>query len=160
VAILTGEYGARILTPLVAELGRDDVRVVAVRNEFFGGNTAVAGLLTCADLQRVLADAPAGHRYLLPDVSCDFTAVTLEQAGEHRVRVAGARGQPPGPAYKVSATYMDGFRCTAQLTVVGVDAAAKARRTARTLKCWAAKRATLARTRKPCRCARRCCSWR
>ncbi len=68
VAVLTGEYGARILAPLLAELGRPDVRVLAVRNEFFGGNTAVAGLLTCADLQRVLAAEPAGHRYLLPDV--------------------------------------------------------------------------------------------
>lgn len=68
VAILTGEYGARILEPLVAALGRDDVRVVAVENRFFGGNTAVAGLLTGSDLARVLADEPEGHRYLLPDV--------------------------------------------------------------------------------------------
>jgi hypothetical protein len=67
--------------------------------------------------------------YLLPDVSCDFTQVRLEQAGEHRVRVAGARGLAPGPAYKVSSTYMDGFRCSAQLTIVGMDAARKARRT-------------------------------
>jgi hypothetical protein len=68
VAILTGEYGARILGPLVDELGRDDVRVVAVRNEFFGGNIGVAGLLVGEDLARVLADEPRGHRYLLPDV--------------------------------------------------------------------------------------------
>ena len=68
IAILTGEYGARILTPLVDELGRDDVRVLPVRNEFFGGNVGVAGLLVGSDLARVLADEPRGHRYLLPDV--------------------------------------------------------------------------------------------
>jgi len=68
IAILTGVYGARVLEPLVAELGRDDVRVLAVENHFFGGNTAVAGLLTGPDLRRVLADEPVGHRYLLPDV--------------------------------------------------------------------------------------------
>jgi NifB/MoaA-like Fe-S oxidoreductase len=68
VAILTGEYGARVLSPLVAELGRDDVRVVPVRNDFFGGNIGVAGLLVGEDLARVLADEPRGHRYLLPDV--------------------------------------------------------------------------------------------
>jgi NifB/MoaA-like Fe-S oxidoreductase len=62
--VLTGEYGARVLGPLVAPLG---ARVVPVRNEFFGGNIAVAGLLTGADLARTLADAPTGHRYLLPD---------------------------------------------------------------------------------------------
>ena len=68
IGILTGEYGARILTPLVDELGRDDVRVVPVRNEFFGGNIGVAGLLVGEDLARVLAEQPHGHRYLLPDV--------------------------------------------------------------------------------------------
>jgi putative radical SAM enzyme (TIGR03279 family) len=68
VAILTGEYGARVLEPLVDELGRPDVRVLPVRNEFFGGNIGVAGLLVGEDLARVLAEQPRGHRYLLPDV--------------------------------------------------------------------------------------------
>jgi len=68
VGILTGEYGARVLAPLVVTLDRDDVRIIPVRNDFFGGNTAVTGLMVGADLQRVLADEPPGHRYLLPDV--------------------------------------------------------------------------------------------
>jgi putative radical SAM enzyme (TIGR03279 family) len=68
IGILTGAYGATVLTPLVAGLGRDDVRVIPVDNQFFGGNTGVAGLLTGPDLTRVLADEPSGHRYLLPDV--------------------------------------------------------------------------------------------
>ena len=68
VGILTGEFGARVIAPLVAELGRPDVRVIPVRNEFFGGNTAVTGLMVGADLTRVLSAEPAGHRYLLPDV--------------------------------------------------------------------------------------------
>lgn len=68
IAILTGELGARVLAPLVGGLGRDDIRIVAVHNEFFGGNTGVTGLLTGADLTRVLAAEPEGHRYLLPDV--------------------------------------------------------------------------------------------
>ena len=49
-------------------LQRDDVRVIEVANEFFGGNVAVTGLMVGADLVRVLADEPHGHRYLLPDV--------------------------------------------------------------------------------------------
>jgi putative radical SAM enzyme (TIGR03279 family) len=68
VGVLTGEFGARVISPLLAELGRDDVRVIPVSNEFFGGNTGVTGLMTGADLMRVLTDEPAGHRYLLPDV--------------------------------------------------------------------------------------------
>ena len=68
VGILTGTLGARVLEPLIAELDRDDVRVIPVENEFFGGNVGVAGLLVGADLQRVLSAEPEGHRYLLPDV--------------------------------------------------------------------------------------------
>jgi putative radical SAM enzyme (TIGR03279 family) len=68
VAVLTGAYGAEILTPLLQTLDRSDVRVVPVANEFFGGNTGVAGLMTGTDLARVLASEPEGHRYLLPDV--------------------------------------------------------------------------------------------
>jgi NifB/MoaA-like Fe-S oxidoreductase len=41
---------------------------VPVENRFFGGNVAVTGLMVGEDLARALADEPAGHRYLLPDV--------------------------------------------------------------------------------------------
>ena len=68
VGLLTGPYGARVLAPLVARLGRDDVRVVTVENRFFGGNTGVTGLMVGEDLARTLAAEPEGHRYLLPDV--------------------------------------------------------------------------------------------
>jgi NifB/MoaA-like Fe-S oxidoreductase len=68
IGVLTGTFGAQVLTPLIAGLGRPDVRVIPVRNEFFGGNTGVTGLMTGEDLTRVLAAEPVGHRYLLPDV--------------------------------------------------------------------------------------------
>ena len=68
VAILTGPLGVKVLGPLVAGLGRDDVRVVEVPNEFFGGNIGVTGLMVGEDLARVLDSQPVGHRYLLPDV--------------------------------------------------------------------------------------------
>jgi Acyclic terpene utilisation family protein AtuA len=67
--------------------------------------------------------------YLLPDVVCDFSQVQLLQVGEHQVSVRGARGKAPTPHYKVSATYAHGFRCSGQLTIVGLDAVAKAQRT-------------------------------
>ena len=72
VAILTGEYGAEVLEtllpPVLRDLDRSDVRILPVRNDFFGGNTAVTGLMVGSDIARVLATQPAGHRYLLPDV--------------------------------------------------------------------------------------------
>jgi putative radical SAM enzyme (TIGR03279 family) len=68
VGILTGELGARVISPLVAALGRADVRAIPVPNHFFGGNIGVTGLMVGEDLARVLATEPEGHRYLLPDV--------------------------------------------------------------------------------------------
>lgn len=70
---------------------------------------------------------PAAYR--LPDVVCDFTRVALRAEGPDRVRVEGARGRAPDGRYKVSATCVDGYRASATLTVVGIDAVAKARRT-------------------------------
>jgi putative radical SAM enzyme (TIGR03279 family) len=72
VAIVTGEYGARVLEPLVDDLAvaaGADVSLVVVGNRFFGGNIAVTGLLTGADVARALAEPELdGARCLLPDV--------------------------------------------------------------------------------------------
>ncbi len=70
VTILTGEYGARVLGPLIEQMYGPDagIRLLPVHNDHFGGNIAVAGLLTGADLARALSDQPSGGRYLLPDV--------------------------------------------------------------------------------------------
>ncbi|MEO8296236.1 MAG: acyclic terpene utilization AtuA family protein [Burkholderiales bacterium] len=66
--------------------------------------------------------------YLLPDVRCDFTAVTVEPDGVNRVRFSGARGSAPTGHYKVSATFHDGHRVSSTLTIVGDDAVTKAQR--------------------------------
>jgi hypothetical protein len=71
--------------------------------------------------------------YILPDVIADFSQVHLEQDGPDRVRVTGARGRPPTDQYKVSATYQDGYRAVATVSIVGPDAVAKAERTAQAL---------------------------
>ena len=78
-------------------------------------------------------------RYALPDVVCDFTQVRIENNGDERVRVTGARGQAPSDVYKVTATFQKGFQIAIMMAIRGQRAKAKAERTAQEL---------LARTRR------------
>ncbi|XP_050957854.1 uncharacterized protein LOC127158926 [Labeo rohita] len=76
------------------------------------------------------------QRYLLPDVTCDFSNVTITEIPDvdgGTVKVGGAKGSPPSGDYKVCATYMDGFRATAVCPVGGPRAVEKARRTAESI---------------------------
>jgi putative radical SAM enzyme (TIGR03279 family) len=67
IGVLTGHYGARVLSGLLTGPAFAHVRVLEVENQFFGGNIGVAGLLTASDISRVLAQEPTSDTYLLPD---------------------------------------------------------------------------------------------
>ena len=90
------------------------------------------GLVSTAVIaEQMLYEIGDPAAYALPDVVCDFTQVAMMQQGDasaQRVLVRGARGQPPSDCYKVSATYMDGWRAQATLLITGIDAAKKAQR--------------------------------
>ncbi len=88
------------------------------------------GLVTPATVgEQMLYEVHDPGHYVLPDVVCDFSDVRMTQVGEQRVAVQGARGAAPTDRYKVAATYADGWRLSAQLTIIGIDAARKAQRT-------------------------------
>ena len=95
------------------------------------GTGGVVRVSTVAE--QVLYEVGDPAAYMLPDVICDFSEVRVAQEGPNRVRVTGAHGRMPSDSYKVSATYQDGFRCVAQVSVFGIDAVRKARRTGQAL---------------------------
>jgi len=80
--------------------------------------------------EQVLYEIADPAAYFLPDVTADFSNVVLESVAPQCVRVSGVRGRPPNAHYKVSATYQDGFRAIGLISIVGVDAARKAERSA------------------------------
>ncbi|XP_010707732.1 uncharacterized protein LOC100546750 [Meleagris gallopavo] len=74
--------------------------------------------------------------YLLPDVTCDFSEVSITEIPGFEggaVKVSGAKGSPPSTFYKVSATYLDGFRATAVCPVGGPKAVQKGKLTAESI---------------------------
>ncbi len=83
--------------------------------------------------EQILYEVGDPARYLLPDVTCDFTQVSVTPTGSDEVTVRGARGRAPTTRYKLSTSYLDGYRCVAQVPVFGIDAVDKARRNGQAL---------------------------
>ncbi|HWW35415.1 MAG TPA: acyclic terpene utilization AtuA family protein [Xanthobacteraceae bacterium] len=90
-----------------------------------GTGGLVVPLSVCEQMLYEIGDPAA---YILPDVVCDFRDVSMTVSGPDQVRVTGARGRPPTPTLKVSATWHDGYRVIGTLTIGGYEAAAKAER--------------------------------
>lgn len=85
------------------------------------------GLVSTATVaEQIVYEIGNPQAYLLPDVIADFNQVHLEQVGEHRVRVKGAKGQAPTAQYKVSVTYPDGYRVLVSFLIAGREAPQKA----------------------------------
>ncbi len=77
--------------------------------------------------EQILYEIGDPGAYVVPDVICDFTDVTLSESAHDRLDVSGVKGLPPTPTYKVSATYRDGYRATAATVITGFDAVDKGR---------------------------------
>jgi hypothetical protein len=65
--------------------------------------------------------------YITPDCVVDFTSIRSRQNGKDRVLVNGIEGREATDSYKVSISYLEGYKAAGQLTVSGPDALAKAR---------------------------------
>jgi hypothetical protein len=66
--------------------------------------------------------------YISPDATVSLLGIRLDQLAQDRVLIEGATGRPPTSQYKVSATYRDGYKAHAIITIFGRHAVLKARK--------------------------------
>jgi hypothetical protein len=86
------------------------------------------GCVTTATVkEQLLYEVHDPASYLTPDVSADFSAVAVEQAGDDRVRVTGADGNRRPDKLKVTIGFDGGFLAESGISYAGPNAQARAR---------------------------------
>ena len=103
----------------LAEIRADGSSVIT-KHPGTGGQVSI-GTVTAQLLYEI-----GGARYANPDATARFDTVMLSDDGPDRVRISGARGEPPPPTLKVSLNSIGGFRNTATFVLTGLDIDAKA----------------------------------
>ncbi|MBE9540458.1 MAG: DUF1446 domain-containing protein [Proteobacteria bacterium] len=104
----------------VAEVSADGSFVVSI-------TPGSGGLATVGSVgEQIVYEIGDPANYLLPDVACDFSQVTLEEIAADQILVSGAAGRAPGNKYKVCATWRDGFQVKGMAIYGGPRAREKA----------------------------------
>ena len=104
----------------IAELSADGSFVVTK-------HAGTGGLVSVGTVTAQLLYEIQGPRYLNPDVTARFDALRLEQVGPDRVRVFGARGEPPPPTLKLCINHVGGWKNQMTVLLGGLAIEEKAR---------------------------------
>jgi Acyclic terpene utilisation family protein AtuA len=132
-----GNYTDFLEVPLWSEQGWFGYPIVEIDQSgdfVVTKHEGTAGLVNRKSItEQLLYEIGDPKAYMTPDVTCDFTSVTLEEVGRDRVRVSGAKGYPAPPYLKVSAVYTKGYRATGMVLLSGPRTRQKAEHLAQLL---------------------------
>lgn len=122
-----GNYVDWRSVPNMARIGYPIVEVYPDGTFVVTKHDGTGGLVTIETVtSQLVYEMGDPARYITPDVIADFTSIQLAQEGPDRVRVSGIKGKPATDTYKVSISYLNGFKIIGQLTISGPDAVEKA----------------------------------
>lgn len=107
---------------------RADGTFIVTKPEGTGGLVSIGTVA-----EQILYEVSDPSDYIVADVRCDFSNVTLKQVAPNRVLVSGAQGRPATDSYKACVTFDAGWRAIAYQPIIGEDAAEKAARQAEAL---------------------------
>lgn len=77
--------------------------------------------------EQLLYEIGNPKEYITPDCIADFTTVYVKQESENRVKVWGIKGRADTSTYKISASYIDGYKLSSTLVYSWPDALKKAK---------------------------------
>src|SRR5258706_3971932 len=114
--------------PDMANLGFPFADIDVNGDAVVGKVAGTGGRITLATAQeQLLYEITDPHGYLTPDVTADFSAVTMAETAPDRIAVRGARGRPRPSQLKVSVGYFAGYVGEGEISYAGSNALARAR---------------------------------
>jgi hypothetical protein len=121
--------------PDMAHLGFPFADVDADGNAVLGKVDGTGGRITRATAtEQLLYEVTDPHGYLTPDVTADFSSVTLAETAPDRIDVRGARGRARPSNLKVSVGYLAGYVGEGEIGYAGANAVARAQLAAQILR--------------------------
>lgn len=105
----------------IAEVSRDG-NLVITKPEGTGGLVSEQTIK-----EQLLYEVHDPANYLTPDVVLDVSQVSVEQVGENRVEVRGARGKPRPDTLKATVSFEGGWLGEGEITYAGPNALARAK---------------------------------
>jgi hypothetical protein len=111
----------------IAEVGADG-RIVITKADATGGvvNTQVV-------TEQLIYEVHDPANYITPDVTLDFSGVSLRQAGADRVEVLGVRGKPAPEQFKATVCFEGGWLGEGEISVAGPNCLVRAKSIAEVL---------------------------
>ncbi len=121
--------------PDMAHLGFPFADVDRDGNAVLGKVAGTGGRITRATAtEQLLYEVTDPHGYVTPDVTADFSQVTLAETASDRIAVKGARGGPRPDRLKVSVGYLAGYVGEGEIGYAGANAVARAQLAAQILR--------------------------
>jgi hypothetical protein len=114
--------------PRMANLGFPYADVAPDGDAIVSKVAGTGGRITLATAtEQLLYEVTDPHGYLTPDVTADFSNMTLTEVGPDRIAVRGARGRARPAQLKVSVGYLAGYVGEGEIGYAGTGALARAR---------------------------------
>jgi len=113
--------------PDVANCGYPIAEVDAGGSAVITKLTSAGGLVSAATVkEQLLYEVHDPAAYLTPDVTADFSHVSIEDGGANRVAVRGGMGHPRPEQLKVTVGFDGGFLAEAEVSYAGINARKRA----------------------------------